>query len=264
MKQLTDDKRFANTLARGLNILRAFRPTDNGLTNMELSERTGIPRSTISRLTFTLCALGYLSHGRHHERYRLGPASLALGNIAAASFAFVDIAGPIMQKLADETSALVGVALQDDGEMLMVKTWRPVRSPTIWLDVGYRMPMLSSSTGASFIGALSQAELASLKDKLPEIEDPHLDDFHKAARDSIVSKGYALVSGDNRFTQSINAIAAPYRPSEFGEPVSILCGAASETLSETAIVETVGPALAEAVRALCVATGQPFSVVEGM
>lgn len=263
MKHLTDDKRFANTLARGLNILRAFRPTDNGLSNMELSERTSIPRSTVSRLTFTLCTLGYLSHGRHHDRYRLGPASLALGNIASASFAFVEIANPIMQRLADDTGALVGVALQDVGEMLMVKTWRPVGSPTIWLDVGYRMPMLRSSTGASFVGALSQSELELLGAKLVDVDKAELADFHHKAREAIVSKGFALVSGEARFTQSINAIAAPYRPSEFGEPVSILCGATAESLTETAIADTVGPALANAVREMCKATGQPFAVVEG-
>ena len=263
MKNLTDDKRFANTLARGLHILRAFRPTDNGLGNLELSERTGIPRSTVSRLTFTLCALGYLSHGRHHDRYRLGPGSLALGNIASASFGFVDMADPIMQKLADETSALVGIALQDDGEMLMVKTWRPVGSPTIWLDVGYRMPMLRSSTGASFVGALSRAELEALRTRFPDIDPADLAECHRTAREAIISKGYASLQGRHRFTQSINAVAAPYRPSEFGEPVAILCGASSEAMTNTAMSETVGPALALAVRDLCKATGQPFSIAEG-
>ena len=40
MRELEQDRRYANTLARGLRILRAFRPSDNGLGNLEISERT--------------------------------------------------------------------------------------------------------------------------------------------------------------------------------------------------------------------------------
>lgn len=57
-----NDRRFATTLARGLSVLRAFRPSNDGLGNAEIAERTGLPRSTVSRLTFTLQTLGYLTH----------------------------------------------------------------------------------------------------------------------------------------------------------------------------------------------------------
>ncbi|MCL6282406.1 IclR family transcriptional regulator [Ruegeria sp. 2012CJ41-6] len=255
------DKRYANTLARGLSILRAFRPTDNGLGNLDLSERTGIPRSTVSRLTFTLCALGYLTHGRHHDKYRLGPAALALGNIAAASFSFVEIATSIMQRLADETATLIGVSIQDDGKMLMVKTWRPAGSPSIWLDVGYRMPMLSSSSGAAYVGALTDEETAKLAALLPEDQGQALTRLTEQAREQLLAKGYAFVSGPERFAQSINALATPYRPSEFGAPVAFFSGATSDALSDDRIHDSVGPALARAVDELRRATGQGFPAI---
>ncbi len=43
---LEKDRRFATTLARGLSVLRAFRPSDDGLDNAEISDRTGLPKST--------------------------------------------------------------------------------------------------------------------------------------------------------------------------------------------------------------------------
>jgi DNA-binding IclR family transcriptional regulator len=55
------DRQFVNGLARGLEVLRAFRPDDGPLGNHALAERTGLPRSTVSRLTYTLTSLGYLS-----------------------------------------------------------------------------------------------------------------------------------------------------------------------------------------------------------
>lgn len=261
MQDRREDKRYANTLARGLSVLRAFRPTDDGLGNLEISERTGIPRSTVSRLTFTLCALGYLTHGKHHDKYRLGPSALALGNIAAASFGFVETATPIMQALANETKTLVGVAIQDDGEMLMVKTWRPENTEAIWLNVGYRMPVLRSSCGMAYVGALSGDEREKLENLLPEEDRGGSPAFWEEARDSLLAHGYVRLHGAQRFTRSINAVAAPYRPSDFSAPVSFLSGARSEYLTEDRMKAEAGPSLARAVGRLREITGQHYPVL---
>ena len=45
------------SLERGIEILRAFRPGVDTLENGEISERTGLARSTVSRLTRTLVDL---------------------------------------------------------------------------------------------------------------------------------------------------------------------------------------------------------------
>ena len=79
------DRKFANTLARGLGILRAFRASDNGLSHAQIAERTGLPKPTVSRLTYTLCELGYLAHGGRNDKFRLGPAAIALGSVASVA-----------------------------------------------------------------------------------------------------------------------------------------------------------------------------------
>ncbi len=54
------DPQFAYTLARGLDVLRAFDASSPVLGNRELSQRTGISRPTVARLTRegrqTVCA----------------------------------------------------------------------------------------------------------------------------------------------------------------------------------------------------------------
>ena len=54
------DRNFVTALARGLDILRCFGPSDEYLGNAELAKRTSIPRPTVSRMTATLTQLGYL------------------------------------------------------------------------------------------------------------------------------------------------------------------------------------------------------------
>src|SRR5918997_2052925 len=56
------DRKFVTALARGLEVLRAFTPTEGLLGNGEIAERTGLPKPTVSRLTYTLTKLGYLAH----------------------------------------------------------------------------------------------------------------------------------------------------------------------------------------------------------
>ena len=73
------DRQFVTALARGLDVLRAFRPGEAMLGNQEIAERTGLSKPTISRLTHTLLELGYLTYSARSGRYQLGPGVLALG-----------------------------------------------------------------------------------------------------------------------------------------------------------------------------------------
>jgi len=59
---INGDRKFVTALARGLEVLRAFTPTEGLLGNGEIAERTGLPKPTVSRLTYTLTKLGYLAH----------------------------------------------------------------------------------------------------------------------------------------------------------------------------------------------------------
>ena len=48
------DRNFITALARGLDLLRAFKPGETELTNTDLALRTGLPKPTVSRLTRAL------------------------------------------------------------------------------------------------------------------------------------------------------------------------------------------------------------------
>lgn len=146
------DRNFATTLARGLSVLRAFRAGDDGLSNAEIAERTRLPKSTVSRLTFTLGCLGYLTQPQRNGLYRPGPTLLAMGHVAAASLSFLDPAEEMMQALADETGTLVLFAVRDRDKLALVRTWRPANVASIWLEVGHRLPIGPRPRGWRFWG----------------------------------------------------------------------------------------------------------------
>src|SRR5438477_10477884 len=72
------DSRLVQGVARGLAVLRAFKPGDCSLSNTEIAIRTALPKPTVSRLTQTLTALGYLSFNPGLGRYALGAGVVAL------------------------------------------------------------------------------------------------------------------------------------------------------------------------------------------
>ncbi len=252
-EEIVQDRRFATTLARGLSVLRAFRPSDDGLGNAEISERTGLPKSTVSRLTFTLQTLGYLTHARRHDRYRPGPALLALGNVAGASISFVDLSGPIMQRLADDTGTLALLSVRDNGRMLLVKTWRPHGVSSIWLEVGHRLPFKGSSSGHTMLAALSDDAFADAVKAAKGHRGLTLEEASEIRRETwtqLVSTGFAIADPEQYFAANIHAVGVPFQSRDLGEPVIFTCGAMPGDLSVERMTKEVGPKLRDAVREL--------------
>ncbi|MFT6533554.1 MAG: DNA-binding IclR family transcriptional regulator [Limimaricola cinnabarinus] len=258
----SQDRRFATTLARGLSVLRAFRPSDDGLGNAEISERTGLPKSTVSRLTFTLQSLGYLSHARRHDRYRPGPALLALGNVASASISFVELSGPIMQRVADETGTLALLSVRDRGRVLITKTWRPQEVSSIWLEVGHRLPFKGSSSGHAMLAALSEegfAEAVADAEGHRGLDEETAREARRIAYTQLVTEGFVIADPASYFAANIHAVSVPFQSRDLSEPVIFTCGAMPKDLSMERMQTEVGPRLQQGVRELERIMGQgPF------
>ncbi len=254
-----NDRKFATTLARGLSVLRAFRPSDGPIGNQEISERTGLPKSTISRLTYTLSTLGYLDHLKRIEKYRLGPAVLALGNVARANLPFLEISAPIMQQLANETGTLAALTVRDDLRMLYAHCWRPRDVASIWLEVGRRIPIHKTASGLCYLSCIPEDDRKTLFDQLAASglsanEMKKVEKEVQRAQQEMITRGYVTSAGG--WVGKINAVAVPFRSRELSQSYVFNCGALSDSLPEKQLHETVGPALAKRVRELELAMGQ--------
>ena len=86
-------------MSRGLDVLRAFRPNDGLLGNQEIAARTKLPKPTISRLTYTLTKLGYLTQVPRFEKYQLAPAAMSLGYAALANLGVRHLSQPFRDEL---------------------------------------------------------------------------------------------------------------------------------------------------------------------
>lgn len=228
------DRRFASTLAKGLSILRAFAPSDRALGNRELARRTGMPPSTVARMTYTLTRLGFLQQLQPEESYCLGPAVMALGYTARARLSFLPTAEVLMQELADEVGALVALAMRDGEAAMLTRCWRPRNTPAIWLTEGHRLPLMRSSPGRAILAASKSSP-----------EDPPA---VREDRSTLQSRGFLTSVG--LWNPNINACAVPFWPDSSQEPAAFLCGAHADVLPRQTLESTTGPRLLARVREL--------------
>lgn len=228
------DRRYATTLAKGLQVLQAFSASDHTLGNRELARRTGMPPSTVARMTFTLTRLGFLQQLKPEDGYRLGPAVMALGYTARAGLSFLPTAEPLMQELADEVGALVALAMRDGDAVMLTRCWRPRNTPTIWLTEGHRLPLNRSSPGRAILAAARRAP-----DDPPEVTKD---------RARLQSRGFLTSLG--HWNENINACAVPFWPDPSQGPAAFLCGAQADILPQALLEKKVGPRLLARVREL--------------
>jgi DNA-binding IclR family transcriptional regulator len=151
------------SLERGVEVLRAFRPGSELLGNGELAERTGLPKSTVSRLTQTLVAMGMLQAEPALRAYRLAPAVLSLAHAMRTGSRVLSAAAPMMQKLAERERLNVGLAAPDRDEMVYLESIRYNRRVALRNVVsGQRIPMELTSLGRAYLATLPEAARAGL------------------------------------------------------------------------------------------------------
>ena len=117
----------------------------------QLSARSGLPLTTIHRLTGTLVGLGYL---RQHsaKQYTLGPRLIHLGEGAGRLIA--TWATPHLAMLVDTLGETANLAMLDGDEIVYVAQAPSRHSMRMFTEVGRRVPAHCTAVGKALIAQL--------------------------------------------------------------------------------------------------------------
>ncbi|WP_438859071.1 IclR family transcriptional regulator [Achromobacter spanius] len=155
------------SLARGLDILRAFKPGTDLLGNGELAERTGLSAATVSRLTQTLVTSGFLEYERGARAYRLAAPVLSLGHAMRAASPVLKAATPFMQDVSNKLKVNIGLASADRTEMVYLESIRYNRKPSLRTIVaGQRVPIELTSLGRAYLATLDARTRQALLEEI--------------------------------------------------------------------------------------------------
>ncbi len=241
-----EDRHFVTALARGLELLACFRSGDKLLGNQELAERSKLPKSTVSRLTYTLTKLGYLQYDDQIGKYRLGTATLALGSAMLSKLDIRQLARPMMLELAEFSHAMVSLGMRDRLSMIYVENCRSHAALTLSLDVGARIPIATTAMGRAYLAEISSSERNDILERVRELDEhawPKLRDKVMRSIDEYQTLGCCTSFGD--WQSDVNAIAIAFRPGENAAPLSINCGGPAFNLSPEFLLNEVKPRLAD-------------------
>ena len=209
------------SLERGVEILRAFRQGSELLGNGELAERTGLPKSTVSRLTQTLVGLGMLQNEVALRAYRLAPAVLSLAHAMRTGSRVLAVAAPLMRRLAERERINVGLAAPDRDEMIYLESIRYAHRVAFRHVVsGQRVPMELTSLGRAYLATLSVPEYQALKAIFRRRRERSwniLSAEIEAARAGVRAFGFCAAS----WQPEVIAVAAPLLTSDMAYAVNV-------------------------------------------
>ena len=262
------DRQFVAALARGLEVLRAFRPNDGLLGNLEISERTNLPRPTVTRLTYTLTKLGYLTYLERLGRYKLAPAALSIGYAAMANFRIREVARPFMQEMADEASASVALGGPDRLSMVYIGHCRS-DTPGIGvrLDVGSRVPMATTAMGRAYLAALPEPDREEMFELIRHRAGGDWPNIRAAIEDKIeqvATRGFAMSVGE--WQEDVNGVGVPFVPDDGSGILAFNCGAPAFRLDRDRLQSELGPRLVSMVQSMSrilTGTGMDFDSRNG-
>jgi DNA-binding IclR family transcriptional regulator len=219
-RQHFEEPTLNRSLERGIEILRAFRPGADLLGNGEISERTGLSRATVSRLTQTLVEVGMLEHDRSLRAYRLAAPVLSFAHAMRAGSPVLNAVAPLMQSLAEKLRINVGLAVPDRDEMVYLESVRYNRRVSLRNVVaGQRIPMELTSLGRAYLAVADEprrrALMAQFRERRGSGWNPIRDEIKSAAR-SVAERGFCSAS----WQPEVVALATPIVLE--GRPVYVL------------------------------------------
>ena len=246
------ERQFVTALARGLEILRCFEPGDRLLGNQDIARRTGLPKPTVSRLTYTLTRMGYLYYSEKLGKDQLGTAVLSLGYSLLNNMDILKIARPLMQELADYSHTAVAVGARDRLGMVYLKgCLSPEATVSLHLEVGTRIPIASTSMGRALLCGLPEGERELLMDHIRKQNEAQwsknkagieqaLKDYH--------DRGFCFSLGEWR--KDVNAVGVPMLPVGGSRLLTFNCAAPSFVLRQHMLEDDIGPRLVNLVRSI--------------
>lgn len=250
------DPQFAYTLAKGLEVLRAFDAASPALGNREIAERTGIGRPTVVRMTRTLALLGYLKYQESTARYRLATPVLSFGYPLLCQLGIRQLARSHMQELADYARGAVSLAMRGGDQLVLIETCVDKNAPSAKPDVGATRQFHDTSLGHAYYSATSQGERSEIDQMLearnPE-EWPLLRRRLAASRKSFLAKGFCIVPTPSA---GILAISVPLGPMVDDELIIMNCAVAQFHLEADTLETQIAPRMLNLVRLLQTTTGR--------
>jgi IclR family pca regulon transcriptional regulator len=222
-----DSPDFIEAIARGLDVIRAFRPGQPVMSLAGVAEASSLPRPTARRILLTLEQLGYVrqaggpqalgqaagQRGLSPGGYELTPRVLDLGMSYVLSRGLWEIARPHMETLVARTRESTSIAQLDGSDIVYVARVAVPKIVTLSVTIGTRFPAMQTSLGKVLLAALPPAEAERVlaepsRSGITPRWQPDAAERAAALRE-VRARGWSLT--DEQLAPGIRSVAVPLR-----------------------------------------------------
>lgn len=245
---------FVQSLARGLEVIRAFDAEHPSMTLTDVAKLTGLSRATARRFLLTLTELGYVrTDGKYFE---LTAQVLQLGYAYLSSHTLPQLIEPVLEELSAELNESASASVLDGADVVYVARVHTRRIMRVGISVGTRFPAYATSMGRVLLAHLPAEGLERALRARPlqaltpnTITDP---DALRAELAAVRERGWCLV--DQELEVGLRSLAVPvFAPdgtvaAALNVSMSTLPGTAHSDPDPTTAALEVLPALQSAAR----------------
>lgn len=207
---------YVSSLARGLEVLRAFNRTRRKMTLSEVAAETKNTRAGARRILLTLVHEGYaVADGKLFD---LTPKVLELGHSVLSSKGSWDIARPFIDHLSEELRESCSAAVLDKFDVVYVSGAQYHRILSVGISIGARFAAHATATGRVLLAAQPLEKWDAMLQHIPltQITERTVTSRTKFRKilEVVRDMGWALV--DQEMEIGLIAIAVPLRNSAGG------------------------------------------------
>jgi DNA-binding IclR family transcriptional regulator len=242
-----DDPDFVSAIGRGFAILRCFKRNTKVLGNKELAELTGLPKSTVARLTYTLTKLGYLEFLPTQEKYSLGMGALTLGQTYLSGLDVREVARPMMQQLADDAGATVALGAHHGQDMVFLDIAHGNQVFMMRVTVGQRVPHGMTALGRAYIAALTPEDREVFsKEYRKRVKPAEWERVEQLTQQAIVDYekyGFCFSMGD--WSEDVFAAGVPMISNDRSKILAFSCSGPVHEMTRKRLISEIGPRLVQ-------------------
>ncbi len=151
---IAGDGDVIQVVSRAFDVLRCFEGHEARLGNLEISNRCGLPRSTVSRLTHTLTRMGQLVYLPRDQKYRIGPSAVAMSTAMMKGLQLRNLIRLRLQDVAEHLPGTVGFVIPDRFQLVYLEFARAANALGLHESTGSRISMASTAAGHAYVAAL--------------------------------------------------------------------------------------------------------------
>jgi DNA-binding IclR family transcriptional regulator len=229
-------------VSRAFDVLRCFEGHEARLGNLEISNRCGLPRSTVSRLTHTLTRMGQLVYLPRDQKYRIGPSAVAMSTSMMKGLQLRNLIRLRLQDVAEQLPGTVGFVIPDRFHLVYLEYARAPNALGLHESTGSRIAIASTAAGHAYTAALdpnvADALIAEMEREIPEAAKP-LKLRIEANRAFLRERGYVVACG--LWSPHINGLAVPLWSPQYQTFVVVTIGLLSAMYDEKRLHKEVAP-----------------------